>query len=166
MLKLARSLSGLRQIIETVLASISQIMNLFMILFLVMFIFALLGMEMFRGQYTEDKGFAPMVKSYGGALAPPGAVVPEPYVHFDNFYFSMVTIFVVISGENWNDVYFTGFQAIDWPAHLYFLLLVIIGNYTMLNLFIAILLGNFEAGVGPPTTDSQSAGVPPVGTPR
>jgi hypothetical protein len=43
---------------------------------------------------------------------------------------------------------------------------VIIGNYTMLNLFIAILLGNFEAGVGPPTTDSQSAGVPPVGTPR
>ena len=115
MLKLARSLSGLRQIIETVLASISQIMNLFMILFLVMFIFALLGMEMFRGQYTEDKGFAPMVKSYGGALAPPGAVVPEPYVHFDNFYFSMVTIFVVISGENWNDVYFTGFQATAHP---------------------------------------------------
>jgi hypothetical protein len=114
-LKLARSLSGLRQIIETVLASISQIMNLFMILFLVMFIFALLGMEMFRGQYTEDKGFAPMVKSYGGALAPPGAVVPEPYVHFDNFYFSMVTIFVVISGENWNDVYFTGFQASAHP---------------------------------------------------
>jgi len=37
-------------------------------------------------------------------------VVPEPYVHFDNFYFSIVTIFVVISGENWNDVYFTAYQ--------------------------------------------------------
>ena len=48
--------------------------------------------------------------SLGGALSPPGKVVPEPYVHFDNFYFSIVTIFVVISGENWNDVYFTAYQ--------------------------------------------------------
>ena len=149
-LKLARSLSGLRQIIETVLCSLSQIMNLFMILFLVMFIFALLGMEMFRGTYTEDKGFGPTQPSLGGVLAPPGKMVPEPYVHFDNFYFSIVTIFVVISGENWNDVYFTAYQAIGWPATIYFLLLVIIGNYTMLNLFIAILLGNFEAGVSEP----------------
>ena len=85
-------------------------MNLFMILFLVMFIFALLGMEMFRGTYTEDKGFGPSQPSLGGALSPPGKVVPEPYVHFDNFYFSIVTIFVVISGENWNDVYFTAYQ--------------------------------------------------------
>ena len=149
-LKLARSLSGLRQIIETVLCSLSQIMNLFMILFLVMFIFALLGMEMFRGTYTEDKGFGPTQPSLAGVLAPPGEMVPEPYVHFDNFYFSIVTIFVVISGENWNDVYFTAYQAIGWPATIYFLLLVIIGNYTMLNLFIAILLGNFEAGVSEP----------------
>ena len=73
-------------------------MNLFCILFLLMFIFALLGMEMFRGRYTEERGFDPYVLSEEGVLR------PSTTVHFENFAFSMVTIFVVISGENWNEI--------------------------------------------------------------
>ena len=166
-IRLARWLSALRQIVATVAASIHQIANLFFILFLVMFIFALLGMEIFKGRcatqrarqrrarcaslsarvalidstcgrYTEANGFDPPVITAGGYYMP-----AVPY-HFENFPLAMVTIFVVVSGENWNDVYFEAFKASPALANLYFIALVIIGNYMVLNLFIAILLGNFE----------------------
>lgn len=35
-------------------------------------------------------------------------------------------------------------NAIGWGATVYFIFLVVIGNFVMLNLFLAILLGNFE----------------------
>ena len=39
---------------------------------------------------------------------------------------------------------FTCYRAVGWTATLYFISLVVFGNIIMLNLFLAILLGNFE----------------------
>ena len=56
----------------------------------------------------------------------------------------MITIFIILVGENWNEVMFDAINALGWVAAVYFVLLVIIGNFILLNLFLAILLGNFE----------------------
>ena len=52
----------------------------------------------------------------------------------------MVTVFIIVSGENWNDI-------CDMYAHkygaqytIYFIQLILVGNFMLLNLFLAILL--------------------------
>ena len=66
-----------------------QAVNLSLILFLLMFIFALLAMNLFGGKFTSEYGFE-----------------ERPRTHFDNIGYSMVTMFVVLSGENWNAVFY------------------------------------------------------------
>ena len=70
-----------------------------------------------------------------------------PRAHFDNLWWSFVTVFQVLTGENWNEVVYNGIFATDWiMATIYFVLLNIVGNYMILNLFLAILLDEFENG--------------------
>lgn len=47
-------------------------------------------------------------------------------------------------GENWNGVMYDHMRSIGSISAVYFISLVILGNIIMLNLFLAILLGNFD----------------------
>ena len=47
-------------------------------------------------------------------------------------------------GEGWNDVMYDCMRSVGNRACLYFIILIISGNIIMLNLFLAILLGNFD----------------------
>jgi len=67
-----------------------------------------------------------------------------PRAHFDNFLWAFVTCFQVLSGENWNTVMYDGMIAIGGAACIYFLLLVVAGQLIILNLFLAILMEEFE----------------------
>ena len=125
--KLMRSWTSLRKIVEGMLNSVGQLTNLFVLLLLVIFIFALLGMSLFGDKFTEERGFA-----------------EPPRTNFDSIVDSMLTVFVVISGENWNDVWADTASAVGPWCGVYFVLLVTIGNYVVLNLFVAILLGGFQ----------------------
>ena len=53
----------------------------------------------------------------------------------------MLTVFVIISGENWNDVWSDTERAVGAQCAPFFVALVVLGNYVVLNLFVAILLG-------------------------
>lgn len=50
----------------------------------------------------------------------------------------------ILTGENWNDVMMDGWRSSGWVAALYFISLIVLGNFIVLNLFLAILLGNFQ----------------------
>jgi hypothetical protein len=52
--------------------------------------------------------------------------------------------FKVVTGENWNDVLISGVKSVGFWSAIYFVSLFVIGNYMVLSLFLAILLGNFE----------------------
>jgi hypothetical protein len=67
-----------------------------------------------------------------------------PRAHFDNFLWAFVTCFQVLSGENWNTVMYDGMISIGGAACIYFLLLVVAGQLIILNLFLAILMEEFE----------------------
>lgn len=47
-------------------------------------------------------------------------------------------------GENWNAVMYDHMRTVGDAACMYFISLVVFGNIIMLNLFLAILLGNFD----------------------
>ena len=64
--------------------------------------------------------------------------------NFDNIFSSIISIFQVLTGENWNEIMYEAVHETGQDAvSLYFVLLTIVGNYIVLNLFLAILLDNF-----------------------
>jgi hypothetical protein len=64
------------------------------------------------------------------------------------------------AGENWNSVMYDGMRTTRPYAALYFLFIVIIGNYVVLNLFLAILLDKFASGNEKDDTHGQAIAAP------
>ena len=84
------------------------------ILLMMMFIFTLLGMQLFGGKFQAAQFEAG----------------DEPDHNFDTFWWAMVTVFQVLTGENWNAVMYDGMRGGGQTIGLiYFLSLVIIGTF-------------------------------------
>ena len=137
--KLARKWEALQQVIRTVTRSVVKIVPLSIILLLFMFIFSLLGMQMYGG-YFLFVGRAG--DCYSWEDVDNGCAIPR--ASFDNFGVAMVTIFQMMTGEDWNMVMYDGIGANGGSAFLYFAIIVVIGNFLILNLFLTILLSGFE----------------------
>jgi hypothetical protein len=52
-------------------------------------------------------------------------------------------VFQILTAENWNNIMYSGMVALGPAASLFFIAVVIVGNYMLLNLFLAVLLENF-----------------------
>lgn len=56
-----------------------------------------------------------------------------------------MTVFQILIGEHWNEVFYDCWKGSGaFVASGYFITLIFFGNIMMLNLFLAMLLGNFE----------------------
>lgn len=68
-----------------------------------------------------------------------------PVSTFDSFIRAFISVFIVLANDGWTTIYFDHYRASgSLPASIYFISLMIIGQYILLNLFIAILIENFE----------------------
>lgn len=164
--KLARSWKDLQKLLTTIANSLVDVMSAAMLMVLVMFIFCLLGMQFFGGQWTPDAfgGGCSIDNSTGTpGIGCEGDDVPR--ANFDDFGWAFVTVFQVLTGENWNDLLWAGIAAGHYSAGtaviavIYFVLLNIIGNYVIMNIFLAILLAGFDA----PDDDDEEEDVKPKG---
>ncbi|XP_034935066.1 muscle calcium channel subunit alpha-1 isoform X10 [Chelonus insularis] len=122
-----RSLSNL---VASLLNSIQSIASLLLLLFLFIVIFALLGMQVFGGKFNFDD------------------LQDKPRSNFDSFWQSLLTVFQILTGEDWNAVMYIGIRAYGGVsthgilACIYFIILFICGNYILLNVFLAIAVDN------------------------
>ncbi|ESN92149.1 hypothetical protein HELRODRAFT_119050, partial [Helobdella robusta] len=126
--KVTRYWSSLRNLVISLLNSMRSIVSLLFLLFLFIIIFALLGMQLFGGEWNFETG--------------------RPSCHFDNFSVALLTVFQILTGEDWNEVMFYAIQSQGGVNDsgmfysLYFIILVLFGNYTLLNVFLAIAVDN------------------------
>ncbi|XP_048579316.1 muscle calcium channel subunit alpha-1 isoform X2 [Nematostella vectensis] len=128
--KVTRYWSSLSNLVASLLNSMRSIMGLLLLLSLFMVIFSLLGMQIFGGKFNlgdED----------------------VPRSNFDSFWRALVTVFQILTGEDWNAVMYTGIQSwggitesLSAIPILYFIFLVVVGNYILLNVFLAIAVDN------------------------
>lgn len=128
--KLAKTWKNLQRLLVTIVRSVVDVANASVVLLIVLFIFVLMGMQLFGGRFTIE--------------AFDGNEDDLPRAHFDNFWWAFVTVFQVLTGENWNEVLYAAVKAVGDIGIVYFVALNVVGNYLILNLFLAILLGNFE----------------------
>eukprot|EP00937_MAST-01D_sp_MAST-1D-sp2_P001031 g1031.t1 len=124
--KLAKSWYNLKKLIETIMKSWLGLINFSCILALVIAIFALFGMQTFGGRLKSEDWDGP------------------PYANFDNFYTSTLTVFQVLTGEDWNTVLYDCMRVEPVFGAILLAVMFFIGNYMMLSLFVAILLQNFQ----------------------
>ena len=104
MMKLSKSWKALAEILRKTVASLKDISNFSMLLFLFMYIFALLGMELFANIALVDGDDSLVV---GAAVQELYNDPSEPFYTFprDNFNsvgWALTTVFIVIIGEDWN----------------------------------------------------------------
>eukprot|EP00899_Mesostigma_viride_P006469 jgi/Mesvir1/15823/Mv03377-RA.1 len=120
-MKLIRTWRSLQRFLLSICRTLSQLGNFVLIVALVVFIYALLGMQLFGGKLGN---------------------FPEglPRHHFDTLLWACITVFQVLTGEGWNEVMYDAVRGTSRWAQLYFISLMIVGNYLVINLFLAILL--------------------------
>lgn len=71
-----------------------------------------------------------------------------PRSNFDSLHFSFITVFQLITGENWNEVMKTGVTRVGWWTVVYFVMVYVLGNFMVLNLFLATLMESFSSYAG------------------
>ena len=154
MMKLSKSWKALADILLKTGKSLKDISNFSMLLILFMYIFALLGMELFSNMalVNEDDDLI-RGKENIEALYASGDYYTFPRENFNNIGYALTSVFIVIIGEDWNWVmylwvraYGNGSTSSEIIATLFFLLMMIFGNIVLFSLFTAILLRNFEGG--------------------
>jgi hypothetical protein len=68
-----------------------------------------------------------------------------PNANFNTFLDSFLTVFVVLTGDTWTDIYYKHYRAVDaLSSSFFFLTLIVVGQYILLMLFLAILVDNFD----------------------
>ncbi|CAH2316148.1 voltage-dependent L-type calcium channel subunit alpha-1F [Pelobates cultripes] len=131
--KVTRHWASLSNLVASLLNSMKSIASLLLLLFLFIIIFSLLGMQLFGGKFNFDE-------------------TQTKRSTFDTFPQALLTVFQILTGEDWNAVMYDGIMAYGGPFFpgmlvcIYFIILFICGNYILLNVFLAIAVDNLADG--------------------
>jgi hypothetical protein len=120
-------------LLESIILTVADIRDYTILLSLYIYVTALLGMSFFASKVKFDDD---------GNLDLKNGISPR--ANFDWVLTALLTVFEVIIGENWNAVMYDHMRGVGYGACVYFIIVVCTGNIIMLNLFLAILLGNFD----------------------
>jgi hypothetical protein len=123
--KLLRTWRNLRVLMGALAIGLGKAVNAFMLLFFIIYLFAVIGMQIF-GPYYEQHA-----KETGE---------PIPFSNFQSLFWSVITVFQVMDNENWDSVVNYHKSMFGLSSVLFFLLAFVIGNFIFLNLFITILM--------------------------
>ena len=72
--------------------------------------------------------------------------IDAPRMTFDDFFAAYMTVFDLLTIENWNDILTATLRTdVNYAITLLYLISwIFMGNYVFLNLFLAILLNGFD----------------------
>uniref|UniRef100_A0A670JFU7 Ion transport domain-containing protein n=1 Tax=Podarcis muralis TaxID=64176 RepID=A0A670JFU7_PODMU len=131
-LKLVRFMPALRRQLVVLMKTMDNVATFCMLLMLFIFIFSILGMHLFGCKF--------------GLKTDTGDTMPDRK-NFDSLLWAIVTVFQILTQEDWNVVLYNGMASTSSWAALYFVALMTFGNYVLFNLLVAILVEGFQAEV-------------------
>uniref|UniRef100_A0A8B9D3P0 Sodium channel protein n=1 Tax=Anser cygnoides TaxID=8845 RepID=A0A8B9D3P0_ANSCY len=140
--KLAKSWPTLNMLIKIIGNSVGALGNLTLVLAIIVFIFAVVGMQLFGKNYKEC-----VCKISTDCIL--------PRWHMNDFFHSFLIVFRVLCGE-WIETMWDCMQVAGQPMCLtVFMMVMVIGNLVVLNLFLALLLSSFSSDSLSPTEDDN-----------
>ncbi|XP_056143517.1 sodium channel protein type 4 subunit alpha B-like [Lampris incognitus] len=142
--KLAKSWPTLNMLIKIIGNSVGALGNLTLVLAIIVFIFAVVGMQLFG-------------KSYKDCVCKIAADCELPRWHMTDFFHAFLIIFRVLCGE-WIETMWDCMEVAGQTMCLIvFMLVMVIGNLVVLNLFLALLLSSFSGdNLAAPEEDGEN----------
>ncbi|XP_058665234.1 sodium channel protein type 2 subunit alpha-like isoform X8 [Ammospiza caudacuta] len=130
--KLAKSWPTLNMLIKIIGNSVGALGNLTLVLAIIVFIFAVVGMQLFG-------------KSYKECVCKISSDCELPRWHMHDFFHSFLIVFRVLCGE-WIETMWDCMEVAGQAMCLIvFMMVMVIGNLVVLNLFLALLLSSFSS---------------------
>ncbi|XP_075240814.1 voltage-dependent T-type calcium channel subunit alpha-1G-like isoform X20 [Convolutriloba macropyga] len=141
--KLLKMAKGVRQLLDTVMQALPQVGNLGLLFFLMFFIFAALGVELFgRIECNEERKCEGLSR----------------HASFHNFGIAYLTLFRIATGDNWNgimkDTLSTECDSSEncrknccvsmVIAPIYFVVFVLMAQFVLVNVVVAVLMKHLE----------------------
>ena len=115
-LRLVSTLPELRLIVSTLMRSLPGMGHVVLLMSIIFYVFAVAGFHLFSEH--------------------------DP-THWRSLGISLLTLFRIVTLEDWTDVMYTAMDARPW-AWVYFVSFVIMGTFVIVNLFIAVVLNNLD----------------------
>jgi len=115
-LRLFTARPELKAIIDMLIKAIPSIIDIVILMFIIFYIYAIIGSFFF---------------------------VDLPSGLWKDFLISMLTLFRVLTFEDWTDVMYEAMEVYPW-AWVYFVSFVIIAAFVFFNLFIAVIIGEMQ----------------------
>ena len=125
--KLAKTWKKFQELLATIASTVKDIRNFSVLLMLFIFTYTLLGMEFFSHNLKRD-----------------GKSIRR---NFDTFGNGLISIFIALTGDDWSTWMLLLQRNVGNFGIYYTVSLIIIGQFILLNLFLAILLKNFDIEV-------------------
>lgn len=124
LMKLIQQKTGVEKLLYTLKISFPMVMNIIYLQLIIYFLFAFLGCRFFgkleKGEILDD------------------------YINFKNFSYSLMTIFKVATADDWNSIMVDVMNAKNDWCGFYFIIFYVLSSYILTNLFILVLLQQFE----------------------
>ena len=115
-LRLLTSRPELKKIIDMLIKAIPSIIDIVILMFIVFYIYAIIGNFLFE---DAESGL------------------------WKDFLISMLTLFRILTFEDWTDVMYEGMEMYSW-SWIYFVSFVVIAAFVFFNLFIAVIIGEMQ----------------------
>uniref|UniRef100_A0A3P9QCV4 Voltage-dependent L-type calcium channel subunit alpha n=1 Tax=Poecilia reticulata TaxID=8081 RepID=A0A3P9QCV4_POERE len=161
-LRLVSGVPSLQVVMNSILKAMLPLLHIALLVFLLVTIYAIMGLELFKckmhktcyytGTTAEGELPAPCAQAgngrrcmINGSECRPNWEGPNNGItHFDNIGFAMLTVYQCITMEGWTKVLYWVNDAIgnEWPW-LYFVPLILLGSFFVLNLVLGVLSGEF-----------------------
>jgi len=127
-LRVLKYVAPLRKIMAVIQHTVGALGWVSMLLGLAVFFFAILGMQLFGGKFTF-----------------PNEVTIDR--NYDTFFSAVLTVFSVITLDDWPIVMYYSVRATGSGAIFYYVALIVVGNFIVFNLLLAVMLTQFEKPV-------------------
>uniref|UniRef100_A0A9J7ZAK2 Voltage-dependent N-type calcium channel subunit alpha n=1 Tax=Cyprinus carpio carpio TaxID=630221 RepID=A0A9J7ZAK2_CYPCA len=155
-LKLVSGIPSLQVVLKSIMKAMVPLLQIGLLLFFAILMFAIIGLDFYMGKFHRTC-FRNDTADFPCGLEPPARVCEGDTVcreywtgpnfgitNFDNILFAVLTVFQCITMEGWVDILYNANDASgntwNW---LYFIPLIIIGSFFMLNLVLGVLSGEF-----------------------
>ncbi|ODN01760.1 Sodium channel protein 60E, partial [Orchesella cincta] len=136
-LKLAQAWDTMKILLNILIGAMGEMANLLTILFIAMYIFAVFGMQFLAGGYEP--------KNFRADFFPAN----YPRLAWQNSFASFIMVFRVFCGEwivlTWECIEAHRVEKEEYKCFLMFIPTLVLGNFIILNLFVALLLHIFDS---------------------
>jgi voltage-dependent calcium channel len=141
--RLLHKVQSLRKLLTAVTGSMTSLLNLLFFMLFTLVTLAIVTKDLFARGLPPSQDARYELDNNGFSRYVTG---PLPRYNYDDFFNSFLSLFIIMTGENWTEFYYyTGLTTTAAVSTVVQIFYFILSNYVLISMFVAIIIQNFEA---------------------